>query len=87
VGKDLKPLLAVDLDGDADVDLAVGGQGEIFTLLNEGDGNFGEPQSHAMDGTPNRSAAADFDGDGSMDLAFSNLSRDSFSVFWSDCGP
>lgn len=85
VGKDLKPLIAVDLDGDQDVDLAVGGQGEIFTLGNHGDGSFADPRSHAMDGTPSRSAAADFDADGYVDLAFSNLSRDSFSVFWSGC--
>ncbi len=85
VGKNMQPLVAVDLDQDGDADLAIGGQNEIFTLLNNGDGSFAEPESHAMDGTPGRSAAADFDQNGLPDLAFSNLSRSSFSVFWSEC--
>lgn len=85
IGKNLAPLVAADLDHDGDADLAVGGHDQIFTLLNQGDGSFGEPESHPFDGTPGRSAAADFDADGRIDLAFSNLSRDSFSVYWSDC--
>lgn len=85
VGKNLQPIVAADLDDDGDADLAVGGQQEIFTLRNRGDGSFEEPVSHAFDGTASRFASADFDADGRMDLALSNLSRDSFSVYWSDC--
>jgi hypothetical protein len=85
IGKDLAPLVAADLDHDGDTDLAIGGHDEVFTLSNQGDGSFGEPESHPFDGTPGRSAAADFDADGRIDLAFSNLSRNSFSVYWSDC--
>lgn len=85
VGKDLQPIVAADLDHDSDIDLAVGGHDEIFTLSNRGDGSFEEAVSHPFDGFTSRFAAADFDADGRVDLALSNLSRNSFSVYWSDC--
>jgi hypothetical protein len=85
VGKNLQPIVATDLDADGDVDLAVGGQDEMFTLSNRGDGSFDGAVAHSFDGTVSRFDAADFDGDGRNDLALSNLSRESFSVYWSEC--
>lgn len=85
VGKGLQHLVATDLEGDGDADLVLGGEKQIVTLRNRGDGTFETPVSHPFDGTASRFAARDLDADGTADLVLSNLGRESFSVFWGSC--
>lgn len=66
-------LVAVDLDGDADLDLGVANllnTGSVSVHLNNGDGTFA-PRSDFLTGTasPRDLIAADLDGDGDNDLA------------------
>jgi hypothetical protein len=66
-------LIAADLDGDGDRDLAVTNQvsDDVTILKNFGTGNFFQPGSspEPAGDTPASIAAADFDGDGDQDLA------------------
>jgi hypothetical protein len=67
-----------DFDGNGTLDLAVAesnpftGQGAVIILLGNGDGTFGAAQSYAAGPRPSSVAAADFDGDGTLDLAVAN---------------
>jgi hypothetical protein len=78
-------IVAADLDGDNDLDLAVASpimssMGYLSVLLNNGDGVFG-PFSHYSVGTASNSiCAADLDGDGDLDLATEGRYSDSVSV-------
>src|SRR5262249_21618858 len=56
-------LVAVDLDGDGDIDLAT----ESYIFFNRGDGTFAVHIPSGA-GSPSRVVAADFDGDGDVDL-------------------
>ncbi len=70
-------VVAADLDGDGDQDLAVANvasPGLVTILKNTGAGNFNQPSSspeQAGDG-PRSIVAADLDGDGDQDLAVAN---------------
>ncbi|MBN1213742.1 MAG: VCBS repeat-containing protein [candidate division Zixibacteria bacterium] len=63
-----------DFDGDGDSDLAFWSgtyQMQLFIAFNNGDGTFGEPQYIAdLTSGDESPAAADFDGNGSLDLVF-----------------
>jgi hypothetical protein len=72
-----------DLDRDGDVDLVVGGPGQLLLLLNEGDGTFAEPKSLPGVGEP--LALGDIDRDGDLDLTaggqvFLNTGHAEFTV-------
>ncbi|MHC4825211.1 MAG: FG-GAP-like repeat-containing protein [Planctomycetota bacterium] len=66
----------VDLDGDFDLDIAtvgLGGHGIVHVLLNRGDGTFATAMQEAVAGIADDEVlaavtAADFDGDGDVDL-------------------
>ncbi|MCP4537843.1 MAG: tandem-95 repeat protein, partial [Chloroflexi bacterium] len=65
-----------DVDGDGDLDAAVGNSGQNVVYLNDGDGTFGSGNNF---GTGNDStysvALGDVDGDGDLDLAVGNESQ------------
>jgi hypothetical protein len=71
-------VVAVDLDGDGDRDLAASDSdlnyvgSNAVVLRNLGHGAFGPPQSFAAGGPSTGIAAGDLDGDGDADLALAN---------------
>ncbi len=81
--------VAADLNGDGKLDLAylisgpTGFQwGDGFSILfGDGDGTFQGPQRYTFSGARAPLAAADFDGDGRVDLAGSNFHTATHSVF------
>ena len=68
-------VVAADLDGDGDLDLAFcesseGSTGEgVLVYLNQGDGTFGAERRFVVGKGPTSIVAADLDGDGDVDLA------------------
>jgi uncharacterized protein (TIGR03437 family) len=72
-------ILAADLNGDGKTDLVVanqgpaGGSGSVSVLLGNGDGTFHPAVNCAAGSHPVRVAAADFDGDGKIDLAVADV--------------
>jgi len=73
----------VDVDGDGDLDLVIGRDEPLVTLLlNDGTGQFAEGATLDVVDPPDRLAACDLDGNGAMELLVGNGSR--FSVFAND---
>ncbi len=66
----LEGLVAADFSGDGFVDLAVATDGfAVATLINNGDGSFGQYTLYPVAGAPGSMVAADFNQDGHIDLA------------------
>ncbi|MFT3769070.1 MAG: VCBS repeat-containing protein [Minicystis sp.] len=61
-------MVAADLNGDGEPDLAVAGEG-VSVLLNKGDGTFAPKVDYPTNNPAGGIAAADLDGDGKPDLA------------------
>jgi len=66
-----RSLVACDLDGDGDIDLATAGgnPGQVSILLNNGDGTFANDSTYLVGWYPFSICAADLDADGDNDLA------------------
>ena len=83
VGINPQGMVAADLDGDLDVDLAtvnVSG-GDVTILKNNGAGRFhATATSPAAGSFPAGIAAADLDGDGDQDLAVANQESDDVTI-------
>ncbi len=83
VGINPQGMVAADLDGDLDVDLAtvnVSG-GDVTILKNNGTGRFhATAASPAAGDFPTGIAAADLDGDGDQDLAVANQESDDVTI-------
>ena len=76
-------VVAGDLDGDGNIDLAVAvrdPQGAVLIMLNNGAGTFVMSSSVAVGARPRGLAIADIDGDGDLDLAVANRDGNTASV-------
>jgi hypothetical protein len=84
VGDGPKDIVAADLDGDGDQDLAVSNaySNTVTILRNNGSGKFAQSASSpvAVGDRPYAIVAADLDGDGDQDLAVPNISSDNVTI-------
>ncbi len=88
VGSAPTALVAADLDGDGDRDLAVTAAGTpsredtaVVVFKNNGNGTFGSGARYLPGAGPNHIVAADFDGDGDLDLVTVDAARSAVSFF------
>jgi hypothetical protein len=82
VGASPKSVVAADLDGDGDQDLAVAnwGSNDVSVLKNNGDGTYAPAASYVTGQFAASVFAADLDGDGDQDLVVANGGPDNVSV-------
>jgi hypothetical protein len=84
VGNAPSALVAVDLNGDGKLDLAVtnAGSGTVSLLLGNGDGSFTPSAAGPLTvgNTPSAITTADFNGDGRADLAVTNAADGTVTV-------
>ncbi len=75
-------VFCADLDGDTDLDLAVGnlGSDNVSILKNNGDGTFQTKVDYDVGNAPASVFCADLDGDNDLDLAVANWNSDSVSI-------
>jgi hypothetical protein len=88
IGASPKSVVAADFNGDGKLDLAVADSGvsqgndpgSIVILLGNGDGSFQAPARYSAGTSPVSLVAADFNGDGKLDLAVANAQSSSVSI-------
>lgn len=84
VGNQPDAIIAADFNNDGKLDLAVANyaDGTINLLLGNGDGTFTQAAAspYAVGHGPYQMAAADFNGDGKLDLAVANLTDGTVSI-------
>jgi len=82
---------AADFAGSADIDLMVAdldadpSADSVYLCVNEGGGSFATPVGYAVPDGPRVASAADFDGDGCLDLAMAHALTDNVSILFSQC--
>ena len=82
VGARPNSIVAADLDGDGDNDLAVAesARDTVSVILNNGDGTFAMPATFETSDDPNDIAASDVDGDQDIDLAVACTNSDTVEI-------
>ncbi|MEE9442394.1 MAG: FG-GAP-like repeat-containing protein [candidate division Zixibacteria bacterium] len=86
VGENTHSVFSEDFDRDGYPDLVVSNYnssscvGVVSVLINNGDGTFAPPVNYVAGGCPQSVFSADFDGNGSPDLAVANAGSDDVSV-------
>jgi FG-GAP-like repeat/FG-GAP repeat len=87
-GSEASSVVAADFNGDGILDLAASNPGapnqflgtSVSVLLGNGDGTFGSPRDFTVGTDPFPIVAADFNGDGKVDLGAANYQSASISV-------
>ena len=85
----IQGLVARDFDRDGDLDLAAtdyANSGGVALIPGNGDGTFGEADSHATDSRPAGLVVADLNRDGRLDLATANEVGQTISVLHGEAG-
>jgi serine/threonine protein kinase len=86
VGESPRSVVANDLDGDGDPDLATGNAQTVSILLNRGDGTFQGLREFPVGDRTSGLAVGDFDGDGQPDLAAANGGSDDVAILINQAG-
>jgi hypothetical protein len=73
-------IAAADLDNDGDRDLVLASAGVAYVMANQGDGTFREIARLESSGTTEHILPVDLDGDGLLDLYFSNYDSSSIAA-------
>ncbi len=81
-GAQPRGIVAVDFDGDGDLDVVVtnGSADSIVVFTNNGSGVFSKTAQYATGDNPYAVASADIDGDGDMDIITANYTGDNISI-------